>query len=74
MRTNWPHWPEDQLPLFETEEPVQDARNSDQRITRGGRLKDTPINTGRIACRVCGEHKTPGLPCPHCANLQREGM
>jgi len=66
-------WPEMQLELPDlgSDAPAPDHRNSDQSITRGGRVKEskkgTEIVRGQGICPKCGWTKTIGLPCPTCA-------
>ena len=72
-KRTWPHWPEDQLPLFTIDDTPSDQRNSDASVTRGGRIKDK-IPVGRVICQTCGFPKTLGLPCPTCARINAGGQ
>ncbi len=59
----WPHFPEDQLELPGM--PARTQEREDQ--TRGGRVTEKDVIDRRTLCPRCGELRTAGLPCPHCA-------
>lgn len=67
MKRDWPEFPEDQamLPGFEQipEQPVADKTDPAAQTKR----KPSLIEREDVTCRVCGEVKTLGLPCPWCA-------
>jgi DNA modification methylase len=61
----WPHFPEDQLSLFDIS--AFDTKPEREDVTRGGRVTERSATIDRRRpCRMCGELKTDGLPCPHC--------
>jgi hypothetical protein len=70
MTRDWPHFPEDQLPLFDLPQPDQPRERED--LTKGGRVTEREqIADRRIPCRICGSLKTAGLPCPECVERDR---
>jgi hypothetical protein len=70
MSRDWPHFPEDQLSLFDTSAFEDTPERED--LSKGGRVteRSTTIDRRR-PCRKCGELKTDGLPCPSCLRNQR---
>ena len=58
---DWPHFPEDQLALFDLPEPTQVDKTE-----RPTRVKG-PLHPDTSECPVCHTEKTRGLPCPICA-------
>lgn len=69
MGKEWPEWPDGQmmLPDLGSDGPAPDSRNSDDAITKGGRIKEPIKERGKAICPKCGWTKTAGLPCPTCA-------
>jgi hypothetical protein len=60
----WPHFPENQLPLpgLDTIPVRQEEDKTDPSV----QTRRSPIvrASAQVPCRVCGEPKTVGLPCP----------
>ena len=62
----WPHYPEDQLALFEMPEPTKKDKTENPKETERSRF----IVTHDRICPVCGSRKTIGLPCGKCEGDQ----
>jgi hypothetical protein len=69
---DWPHFPEDQLSLFDISAFEDTPERED--LSKGGRVTERSATVDRRRpCRICGELKTDGLPCPKC-HENRENM
>jgi len=60
---DWPHFPEDQLPLFEMPDPIKQDKTDQPTETR----RSPTVQIATNICPRCGNERTKGLPCPHCA-------